>query len=294
MDFHVCRMEFRSSDGKNNIISKIYMPAQTPKGVIQIVHGMCEHMGRYESFMKFFAENGYVVCGNDHLGHGETVANKEDLGFFGTAQGYSKLLQDVHKLNLIMKKDYPDLPYFILGHSMGSFITRLYLAKYDDNLTGAIISGTGGPNPMVKAGYKLACGAIRKRGERYRPKNIDKMVFGAYNTHFKGKNSTSKDWLSSDPQVVADFMADEYCMFTFTAAGFKDLFALHYLANREDTVQRIPHQLPILLLSGEQDPVGAYGKGVHKVYSMFKKAGIENVTLQLYPNGRHEMLNEVN
>lgn len=292
MSYRTCRMEFKSSDGVNTIVSKIYIP-KNPKGVVQIVHGMCEHIDRYEEFMRFLACNGYVACGNNHLGHGESCPSQKELGYFGENQGYLHLIRDVRKLHLVMKKDYPNLPHYMLGHSMGSFITRVYLTKYSDDLSGVILSGTGGPNPMIKTAIKLSYGACRQRGGCYRPQNIHRLAFGNFNHRIRRPN-TERDWLTSDPEQVEKTIADPYCMFTFTAAGFKDLFSLHHLANLPSSVESISKDLPILLLSGMMDPVGNYGKGVRKVYAMMLAAGMEHVQMQLYPDGRHEMLNEIN
>lgn len=292
MNFRVCRMEYRSSDGINTIVAKIYIPQQ-PKGVIQIVHGMCEHIDRYEEFMRFLACSGYVVCGNNHLGHGESCASPKDFGYFGENQGYTNLIKDVRKLHLIIQKDYPDLPQYMLGHSMGSFITRVYLTKYADDLSGVILSGTGGPNPMINTAIQLSYNACRQRGGHYRPKNIHRLAFGNFNHRIR-RARTERDWLTSDKEQVDKVLSDPYCMFTFTAAGFKDLFSLHYLANLPSSIESIPKDLPILLISGMMDPVGNYGRGVRKVQSMMLAAGMKHIQMQLYPHGRHEMLNEVN
>lgn len=293
MRCEISRVEFRSSDGINTVVSKVYVPRTEIKGVVQIVHGMCEYIDRYTDFMTYLVEQGYVVCGNDHLGHGETCPNKKLLGYFGEIGGYRFLLGDIHKLHLIVKKDFPNVPYFILGHSMGSFLTRVYLTRFGGTLDGVILSGTGGPNPMAKAALKLCEKVRRKKGPMYRAVGIQKLAFGGYNSHYK-KPRTSSDWVSSDPEVVQSYVNDEYCNFVFTVAAFTDLFTVHMMANDPEQCINLPKQLPFFLLSGEMDPVGDYGKGIKKVCAMLRKADVEDIALRLYPEGRHEMLHERN
>ncbi|MBR5485747.1 MAG: alpha/beta fold hydrolase [Oscillospiraceae bacterium] len=293
MSYRICRMEYKSSDNVNTIVSKIYIPNGKIKGVIQIVHGMCEYIDRYDEFMSFLACNGYVTCGNNHLGHGESCRCEKDLGYFGSEHGYLNLVRDARKLNLIMRKDYPNLPYYIFGHSMGSFVVRLLLSRHSEDFTGAVICGTGGPHPFVKTAVQLSHAACRQRGYYYRPRNIYTLAFGNFN--FRIKNPKTKhDWLSRDTEIVTRFVNDPYCNFTFTSAGFRDLFSLHGLANQRSSIEAIRKNLPVLLVSGGMDPVGNYGKGVKRVQKMMLDAGIQDVQLHLYSGARHEILNETN
>ena len=288
--YTVEHVTFPSHNLANTISGVIYIPDEAPRGILQISHGMCEYIGRYDSFMGYMAEQGFVVAGHDHLGHGATSEEK-DYGFFGEQDGYVHLVEDLHKMTDIVKQKFGDLPYFLLGHSMGSFIARLYLSRYGDDLDGAIICGTGGPNPMTGLGLFMANRTCRKKGSFYRSKTLDRMAFGSFNRKCK-PGRTSKDWLTRDNAIVDKYLNDPKCMFLFTAAGFRDLLTLSGKANDAQWYQSLNANLPLLLISGDMDPVGNYGKGVRKVYSRLKKAGIQDVSMNLYPGGRHEILNE--
>ena len=293
MRYEVSRIEYKSSDGHSGIVAALYTPLCPVRGVVQIVHGMREYFGRYQEVIQFLLANGYAVCGNDHLGHGKTAPSRNLRGYFGEENGYRCLVKDVHRLHMIISKEYSDLPYILLGHSMGSFVVRLYLAHCPEGLDGAILSGTGGPNPMAKTAVCLADVFCRRYGSMVRPAMLERLAFGGYNRHIPHPRTPS-DWLSRDTQVVDDYVADEYTSFRFTAAGFRDVFTLSLRANRRETFAATNPDLPILLFSGDQDPVGDYGRGVTKVFRMYEEAGCRDVTLKLYPGGRHEMLSETN
>ncbi len=284
---------YLSSNQTDTIAYYLYQPDSKPKGILQISHGMCEGMWRYEDFAQFLTAQGFLVCGNDHLGHGKSVQSQENLGYFADKDGACCLYRDVHKLTVIMKKDYPDIPYFLLGHSMGSFIARAYLAHFGSELDGAIIMGTSGPNPFAKLGIRLTKTIAKRKGEYYRSPFLYRMAFSAYNKRFQPQR-TMHDWLSRDPSVANRFEADPYCNFIFTSSGFGDLFRLLHWVSGIDWAGQLPHDLPVLLTSGSDDPVGNYGKGVQTVYQWLRKAGIKDVSLQLYPQARHEILNETN
>ncbi len=291
-NYTIEKLSFPSTDGTSNVTGWIYVPTIQPKGVVQISHGMCEYIGRYHRFMEDMADKGFVVCGHDHIGHGSS-SSPERYGYFGAKDGYRNLVEDLHKMTTVVKEKYPALPYFLFGHSMGSFITRLYIAKYADELNGVVICGTGGPNPMAKLGSFLCQCVASVKGPLYRSAMLDKMAFGSFNKRFSPPR-TSKDWLTRDPKIVDRYLEDSKCMFLFTACGYRDLTKLSSMANSASWFRSVDRKLPILLISGDMDPVGDYGKGVEKVYQMLKKSKVEDVSIVLYPGARHELLNEIN
>ena len=284
---------FLSADGKTAAACYFYRPAEgRPCGVVQISHGMCEYLERYEEFAAFLCEAGFVVCGNDHLGHGRTAAPSE-RGFFAERDGDFLLVEDLHRMTKLAKERFPDAPYFLFGHSMGSFIARRYLVRYGEELDGAVICGTAGSNPAAKAGSRAAAFIAACRGSHYRSGLLEKMAFGAYNRRFPAEEGPHA-WLSRDRNIVRRYDADPLCNFRFTAAGFRDLLALLCSFSGPRWAQRVPKELPILLTAGEEDPVGSFGKGVREVDSLLREAGVRDLTMRLYPGARHEILNETN
>ena len=284
---------FDSSDGRTRIHAVEWKPVQGEiKGVLQIFHGMLEFIERYEDFAEFLTEKGFVVTGNDHLGHGASVVTKEDYGYFEENNGNQALLEDVHHLKKLTEETYPDVPYYILGHSMGSFLLRQYLCIHGEELDGAIIMGTGDqPEPLLKLGKGL-CRLIGKvHGWHYRSRLIDKMAFGGYNKHFKPAR-TRADWLTKDGTIVDRYLLDERCTFLFTVNGYYNLFTSIEEASRESNLEKMPKDLPVLFTSGKEDPVGSFGKGVEKVRKRFEAVGMTDVTWMIYENDRHEILNE--
>lgn len=283
---------FKSVSGLTNIHAASYVPEnrESVKAVIQIAHGMAEHLERYEPFADVLCENGFAVYINDHIGHGQSVASKDELGFFGEKDGWKNFIEDCHQLTEIAKKEFPGKPYFFFGHSMGSFVSRSFSAKYAGELTGAVFCGTAGPNPAAAAGILIAKLIAKVKGTHYRSKMIDNIAFGAYNKRFEGR--TNFDWLSRDNHQVDKYIADDLCGFLFTAYGYRDMFSLLDSVSKKQWFENYPKQLPVLIISGEQDPVGEYASGVQKVYDGLKNAGKDNVTLHLYKDGRHEILNE--
>lgn len=292
--FNKQTFSFLSSNGKDEVAAYLYQPNDCePRLIIQISHGMCEYVERYEPFIDFLTSQGILVCGNDHLGHGHTAKTDEDLGFFGEKEGYKYLVDDLYSLTQKLRNDYPELPIILYGHSMGSMIARCYLSKYGSKLDGCILSGTVGPNPVIGVA-KLLCGIqMKKLTPRGRSELLNNIGFGSYNKRIKG-NRTIKDWLTRDPEIVDKYIKDKYCMFSFTTAGFRDLLAMTEIISTKQWPGTVPKELPILLYSGEEDPVGSYGKGVRIVYDRLKSAGIKDLEVKLYPEARHEMHNEVN
>lgn len=283
---------YASADGRSTIVYSLWEPDGPARAVLQLSHGMCEYVGRYEAFAQFLTAHGYAVAGNDHIGHGRSAASEEELGFIPRKAGGDALVADLFTLTGILKQRFPALPFFLLGHSMGSFIARLYLSAHADELDGAVIMGTGGPgNPTGLAKF-LARVDATFHSPRHRSKLINNMAFGAYAKHF-GKGATQYDWLSRDKENQRRYAADPFCTFTFTSDAFYTLFDMLGRVSRKRWATALPDSLPILMVSGDDDPVGDYGRGVEKVYRRLLAAGGKDVTLKLYPADRHEILNEV-
>ena len=285
-------LTYPSSDGENTVHAYIWAPTEAPRGVIQLSHGMCEYVLRYEAWARRFAEAGYVFCGNDHLGHGYTAPTREALGHIVPRNGHELLVEDVHTLSVLMRERYPDLPLILYGHSMGSFVARCYLTKYGEELSAALISGTAGFGLPTGLGRRVAHTVGRFRGREYRSRLLTSMGFGGYNKRFEKEKDTFS-WLTRDKAVRDRYRQDKFCTFVFTTEGYDTLFALISEISKKQWAQEVPKELPILLFAGDQDPVGNYGKGVRQVYDRLQKAGC-NVALQLYEGGRHEMHNELN
>ncbi len=283
---------FKSVSGLCNIHAASYKPQNISdiKAVIQIAHGMTEHLERYEAFIDVLCQNGFAVYINDHLGHGQSIASKEDLGYFGEKDGWKNFIEDCKQLLDIAKVENPGKPYIFFGHSMGSFVSRSFSYKYSKDLSGAVFCGTSGPNPAAGLGAKIA-GAIGKvKGSHYLSHFIDNLAFGSYNKKFE--NRTKFDWLTRDEFQIDKYVADEFCGFLLTAYGYRDMFTLLQTVSTKKWFENYPKDLPVLLISGDMDPVGSYGKGVQKVHDNLKQAGKTNVTMHLYKGARHEILND--
>ena len=278
-----------ASHGGGEIRCRLYEPEGTARAVFQICHGMCEYLGRYERFIAFLQENGFAVIGHDHAGHGHSAATPEDLGYFGP-HGDETLVEDTRAVTGYAKERFPGLPVILMGHSMGSFITRAYLTKYGKELDGCIIMGTSGAVGATGAGVLLARLTAKLRGDRYRSPFVKKIAFSAYNKRIPDAKSPNA-WLTKDEDVVKKYDKDPFCTYTFTANGFETLFTLLQRVSRADWADGVPKTLPVFLVSGEEDPVGQYGKGVRQVYDRLQKAGAD-VRMKLYPDCRHEILNE--
>ncbi|MCD8510485.1 MAG: alpha/beta hydrolase [Bacillus sp. (in: Bacteria)] len=264
------------------------------KGVVQIAHGMAEHSERYDDFASFLVDEGFVVFANDHRGHGQTIKNKEDYGFFVEENGFETVVEDLHILTDHIGEEYPNVPIFLFGHSMGSFLVRRYIQRFDKGLQGVIISGTGGnPGIVGKLAKGIAKREINKLGKKGPSELLSKLVFGKHNKQFNPAR-TEYDWLSADEAVVDAYIKDPLCGGTCTAGFFLDLFEGLEAIHRKESMSKVRKDLPIFVFSGDKDPVGGNGKGVLQVYNSFKKVGLKDVECKLYPSGRHEMLNEVN
>ncbi|MBE6604739.1 MAG: alpha/beta hydrolase [Ruminococcaceae bacterium] len=282
---------YLSSDGVTTVHAYIWAPRE-PRAIIQLSHGMCEYVERYDEWARRFAAASIVFCGNDHLGHGRTAKEKNDLGYTAPRGGAELLVDDLYKMSLLMREKYPHLPLFLYGHSMGSFAARLYLSKYGHLLSGALISGTAGSGAPTGLALKLTHAIARLKGTRHRSAFITSLAFGAYNKRFQGENDLHS-WLTRDKAVRDRYEKDPFCHFVFTTAGYDTLFSLLGAVGKKTWAASVPKNLPILLFAGDMDPVGSYGKGVAEVHGRLLAAGC-NSTLRLYENGRHEMHNETN
>ena len=289
MSFEIKEITAQSSDNIHILVGRIYIPDGTVKGIVHIIHGMTEHIERYDLFMSYLAENGYIAFGYDNLGHGKTAKNESELGFISKNNGWKYLVNDVEIFGKIIKKLYPDLPLILFGHSMGSFIARLAAQNFGDMYTKLIICGTGGNNPLTSLGLLLTKLLKSIKDERYISDFIINMAFGSYNKRFG--DDSQYNWLTKNKEIIEKYENDKYCGFKFTVTAMQDLITLNSLCNRKYWYKAIPKDLPILLISGSDDPVGDYGKGVNQVFYDLKKANAK-VTQKLYENCRHEILND--
>lgn len=283
---------YNSADGITKIYATLWIPDEI-KMVFQIAHGMVEHIERYDDFAKFLNSFGILVLGNDHLGHGNSINSKEDFGYFSEENGNKNVIEDMYSLTKIAKERYKNVPYVFLGHSMGSYLLRQYLCQYGQELDASIIMGAGDePLLKLKGGMAIIEKIASKKGWRYRSKIIDKAIFGGFNKKFEPAK-TSKDWLSKDENTVNQYILDEKCNFIFTLNAYYNLlYGINKLCD-DNYLNNMPKNLPILLIAGEDDPVGNFGKGIHNIFKKYKSIGMQFVEIKLYPNLRHEILNEI-
>jgi alpha-beta hydrolase superfamily lysophospholipase len=264
------------------------------KGSVQIAHGMAEHSGRYEDFARFLTLNDFAVFAGDLRGHGKTAGTLNNLGFLAPKNGWDKLVSDFRQLSLYIKEKNKGQPLYIFGHSGGSFVIRKFILEPGTKLQGAIISGTGShPGILGHIGVFMTRVIMLFNPAKSPSPFMDNMTFGAYNKPFR-PNRTKFDWLSRDNGQVDKYVADPYCGGVSSIGFFNDLLNAVIFVNKQKIINNTSKDLPVLIFSGDKDPVGNNGKGVTEVYNKFKKAGIKNLTLKLFTDGRHEMLNETN
>ena len=284
---------FDSRDNISKIHAVRYTPEdRTPVCVVQIVHGMAEYIERYEEFARFLTERGCVVTGNDHLGHGKSVGEDKLYGYFCEQDPATVLVRDVHRLKKLTQKEYPGLPYVIVGHSMGSFILRNYLTMYGSGITGAVIMGTGYRNRAVTWAARFMAGLQKLfLGSKHVSKFSDRVSFGGCNKRIPDAR-TPFDWLCKDEESVRRYIEDPLCGNIFTLNGFQTLAELIHRAHDPKRLKKIPASLPLLVISGDADPLGGYGQGIPKVCEGLRRAGVRDVEMRLFETGRHELLNE--
>lgn len=268
----------------------VVTPDTEPVGVVQVLHGMSEHKGRYLPFLEYLCGRGYACVIHDHRGHGESVRSPEDLGYF-YENATQAIVEDVGQINRWMRVKYPDKPYFLFGHSMGSLVARTYLKRYDSTIDGLMVSGSPSATPASKLG--LALGAVMKkhRGDRYVPKRYNRIAFDNFNKKFRPVQSAHA-WLCSDPEVVKKFDEDPLCGFVFTLNGFHVLFRLMETVYDPKGWNVTKPDLPVWFLSGEQDPCMLSRLRFLQAVDLIHQVGYETVSAKLYPGMRHEILNE--
>ncbi len=282
---------FQSTSGLCDIHFYFYVP-EKPRALVMLAHGMCEYIERYEEFAEFLCANDIVLCGIDNLGHGRSVTDRDMLGYFGHSRGYINMVRDLHRMKLIAERKFPDIPHFLLGHSMGSFLARIFLSKYRHRWSGCIFMGTAGgavgSAPLRRVLELMA----RNHGERYRHTLGTSLAFGLFNLRTENYR-TQNDWLSRDDAEVDKFNADPLCNFIFTVAGYRDMLNALLCCNSAAVVENTPRDVPLLFMSGGMDPVGEYGHGVSKAAHMYMHNGCD-VRLRIYREARHELLHELN
>lgn len=285
---------FDSSTGGNSIYARRCAPECSPRAIVQIAHGIAENIDRYEDFMRFLADNGILAVGNDHLGHGKSIKSDFDKGFFASKGGWNYVVSDMLRLHDTVAEEYPGLPYIMLGHSMGSFLTRTYIIQNPGSYDAVILSGTGHQGAaLITAGYTVSNLLCKINGPHSNGKMLNDIAFGSYLDKIENAR-TAYDWLSRDEAVVDKYIADPVCGFICTASLYRDMMGgIKFITDRKN-IARMNKSKPVYFMSGAEDPVGEYGKGVERAYKAFCDALVEDVMIRLYPGGRHEMLNEIN
>lgn len=289
---------FESADGQSKIHCVRWLPQQEPVAVLQLVHGMVEYIERYEPFARYLTEKGFVVAGHDHIGHGASVSSAEELGIMHVKHPSDVMVEDIYHHYTLVKKDYPHLPYFILGHSMGSYMTRKCLcekAKEMEGLAGAIIMGTGTEaDATISAGLAIINLLSFFRSDSYRSTFVQKMTYSAPYKQYDVTGATpSNSWLTKDENIVKSYYKDPKCTFVFSLGAYRGLVESTKYDNNPKNIAKMKKDLPVIFVSGVADPVGNMGKGVQEAYEKFRQAGLTDVSIRLYDNDRHEILNEL-
>lgn len=283
---------FPSSDGKTDLHAVDWVPDSPVRAVLQISHGVSEYILRYQALASFLTERGIAVAGHDHLGHGTSVSPGAPRLYFGPRGSWDLVEADLFARHQLVRQNFPDVPVFLMGHSMGSFLARTYLIRYPGTVDGAILMGTGHMiRPMVSAGLALAAVYGRQTGWDKPNGIVNRLSFGSYNAIF-APNRTGFDWLSAYEPNVDAYMADPLCGGNASIGLFREMLrGIRFLTDPKN-IRKMNHNTPILFVSGEMDPVGECGKGVRRAFDAFQKAGMRSVELKLYPGLRHEILNE--
>lgn len=288
------RVEFfyDSRDNEHKIRALKWIPEGEIKAVLQLVHGMAEHVERYDEFARWMAEKGFLVVAEDHLGHGKSVKNPDEYGFFCEKDALTIVLRDIHRLKKITQEGNPGKKYFMLGHSMGSLLLRNYIFKYGKGIDGAILTGTASqPSYMTRSGLAILKTMQSVKGSHCRSMAASKLVNGDYNGRIQNPR-TPFDWLSHNEENIDKYIEDEMCGYLFTLNGFITMVTAVDRMNDKKLLAAMPKELPVIFMSGAEDPVGNYGEGVKRSYGQFINAGMINTKMKLYPELRHEILNE--
>lgn len=285
---------YPAADGVHQIFAREWQPQGSPRGILQIVHGISEHSGRYDRFARFLAEQGFLVVAEDHLGHGQTAVRQGDRGYFARRKGWKTVVDDLAELHRRTAARHPGVPYFILGHSMGSFLTRTYLFRRPAPLAGVILSGTAQQPGLLMLGGRMLTRLYRLfAGEHFRSELVHGMALGSYNKAFS-PTRTPCDWLTRDEATVDAYIADPLSGGRPSVGLYSDMMQGITMMQKPANLQKMQKDLPILFISGDQDPVGDMGRGVKAAYDSFLEAGCTDITLKLYAGGRHELLSELN
>ena len=285
--------ELLSSDGTTKLHCASYLPDCDVIGIVQICHGMSEYIDRYDEFAMYLVSKGFLVVGNDHLGHGKSIHKSSIKGYFADKNGNECVINDIRKVHLEIKAKYPNVPYIIFGHSMGSFLARQYIILYGNEIDGAIIMGTGNQPPILTSMGMIFCKIIAAfKGWKHLSPFVNNLAMGSYNKKFGSKDG--HEWLSANKQNVKEYNEDDKCGFTFTLNGFYNMFkGIKYVSLNKNII-KVNKKFPILLISGGDDPVGNFGIGVTNYYNKLNKYNYRNVSLKLYDGKRHEILKEDN
>ena len=284
---------FLSTDGKTQLHGMRWEPdGGSVRAVLQICHGVAEHIARYDAFARYLNGLGIAVVGHDHLGHGLSLPEGGTPVYFGEGNTWNTVVDDIYVLHQRIRLRYPDVPLCIMGHSMGSFLTRTYLIRYPGTVKAAVIMGTGWqPKAVIAGGMAVAKAVGAVVGENGTSDLVTNLAFGAYNKLF-APNRTSCDWLSADEDNVDAYMADPLCGADATVGLFRQMLSGIRFNQKLSNLRQMDPRIPVLFVAGEKDPVGDYGNGVRRTYQEFRRAGVQDCTLKLYPGLRHEILNE--
>lgn len=279
-----------SRDMKTKLACYVWEPKSEPKAILVMAHGMTEYLLRYTEMAEYMVSQGIIFAGLDHLGHGKSAGTPDDLGYFCEQDPATVVVRDLHRLKKTVQAEHPGLPIYIMGHSMGSFIVRNYIERYGTGIQGAILQGGNDTPKFQSIGGKLLTSLIAVfHGWRYRSDLCTEVTIGSYIKAFPGDPS---GWLTKRQEVLESYKDDPCCNFTFTLNGYHTLAELTYRAGNKKLIAKIPKDLPLFIISGSEDPVGEMGKGVQRMYELYKACGIKNVKLDIRPGDRHEVHNE--
>ncbi len=288
MDYKIVEKQVSSSDGIHSLCGKLYIPNGEIKGFFHVVHGMTEHIGRYDRFLGEMAKRGYLAFAFDNLGHGKTVNDNLELGFIADKNGWKYLIEDIKVFYNAVKLEYGDMPYYLFGHSMGSFIVRVAVCRtvFPNKV---ILSGTGGKNKLAGLGIMLSSVIKAFKGKRHVSKFMDKIVFGSYNNGFESEGS-KRSWITSDSSLRDKYDLDPLYNYRLSISALKEVITLNKIANSKREYQKFSKDLAVFLICGNEDPVSKRGEGVLEVNEKLKAVGV-NAKTKIY-NGRHEIFNE--
>lgn len=290
------RSRYITNEGGKSFFLHEWLPDDPDhlRGIVQIIHGMMEHGGRYLPMAEHLTERGFLVLAEDHSGHGRTAVSPKELGHLKGREGWQEILSQMHQVMSFTKYQYPGLPYTMLGHSMGSMLARHFAILYGDRLDCLILSGPDSTTlPLIWAGMALSGASSLMYGIHYRNRLLNYLAYGVFNHHFK-PNRTGFDWLTTDTDLVDTYIRDPLCGFPSTSGFYQGMFHGLKIINHDQALKRIPGQLPVLIVAGKNDAVGKFSEGPQQVARQLRKAGVKDITLRIYPEGRHEMHNEKN